>query len=377
MRNRLVVSTTVLVAVVVASVWLMRTPVAGSAPGSGEGASAVPRTSWGTPDLSGIWNGKNMTPLERPAKFKDREFLTDEEIAAIERDRGHERGRDVRAKKGTEADVEGAYNNIFSTALDARYVRTKRSSLIVDPSDGRIPARTPEGEKRRELLRRRSGRSPEAAEEALAAFGEGVSKLPYNVDVICSSINTKTGAEHCRPVDNPEDLPGIERCMGISVPCVNGNCMMTRIVQGRDSMMIYYEQGHGGGAYRVIPLDGQPHPPSSVREWMGHSTGRWEGDTLVVETTNFTERTSFQGTDENLKLTERFTRTGADMILYRVTVDDPTAFTRPWTLEVPLTLEDNRKNLIFESACYEGNYSLTSMLAGARKLEREASAKRR
>jgi hypothetical protein len=276
-----------------------------------------------------------------------------------------------------EADVEGAYNNIFSTALDAKYIRTRRSSLIVDPSDGRIPARTPNGEKRRELLRRRSGRSPEAAEEALAAFGEGVTKLPYNVDVICSSINSDKGADDCRPVDNPEDLPGIERCMGVAVPCVNGNCLMTRIVQGPDSVMIYYEQGHGGGAYRVIPLNGQPHPPSSVREWMGHSTGRWEGDTLVVETTNFTGRTSFQGTGENLKLTERFTRASADMILYRVTVDDPASFVRPWTIEVPLTLEDNRKNLIFESACYEGNYSLTSMLAGARLLEKEAGARSR
>src|SRR5262245_2304896 len=355
----------------------MRTPVAGSGPANDEAASARPRTPWGTPDLSGIWNGKNMTPLERPAKFADREFLTEEEIAAIERDRGKERGRDVRAKKGTEADVEGAYNNIFSTALDAKYVRTKRSSLIVDPSDGKIPARTPEGEKRRELLRRRSGRSPEAAEEALAAFGEGFTKLPYNVDVICSSINSEKGAEHCRPVDNPEDLPGIERCMGVAVPCLNGNCLMTRIVQGPDSVMIYYEQGHGGGAYRVIPLKGQPHPPSSVREWMGHSTGRWDGDTLVVETTNFTERTSFQGTSADLKLTERFARASADMILYRVTVDDPASFVRPWTIEVPLTLEDNKKNLIFESACYEGNYSLTSMLAGARKLEREAAARRR
>jgi len=376
MRYRYVVTTSVLAAVIVAGAWLMRKPVAGSA-ATADGTSAVPRTPWGAPDLSGIWNGKSMTPLERPAKFANREFLTDQEIAAIEGERGHERGRDVRAKKGTEADVEGAYNNIFSTALDAKYVRTKRSSLIVDPPDGRIPARTPEGEKRRELLRRRAGRSPEAAEEALAAFGEGVTKLPYNVDVICSSINTGKGAEHCRPVDNPEDLPGIERCMGVTVPCIGGNCSMNRIVQGPDSVMIYYEQGHGGGAFRVIPLNSQPHPPSHVREWMGHSTGHWEADTLVVETTNFTPRTGFQGASENLRLTERFTRASADMILYRITLDDPASFVHPWTIEVPLTLEDNKKNLIFESACYEGNYSLTSMLAGARKLEREASGRRR
>ena len=377
MRNRYVVATSVLAAVIVAGVWLMRKPVAGSAPATAEGTSTVPRTPWGAPDLSGIWNGKSTTPLERPAKFANREFLTDDEIAALERERGHERGRDVRAKKGTEADVEGAYNNIFSTALDATYVRTKRTSLIVDPPDGKIPARTPEGQKRRELLRRRAARSPEAAEEALAAFGEGVSKLPYNVDVICSSINSPKDAEICRPVDNPEDLPGIERCMGVTVPCIGGGCSMNRIVQGPDSMMIYYEQGHGGGAYRVIPLDGQLHPPSHVRQWMGHSTGRWEGDTLVVETTNFTARTGFQGASENLRLVERFTRSGPDLILYRITVDDPASFMRPWTIEVPLTMQDNKKNLIFESACYEGNYSLTSMLAGARLLEREQAAKRK
>ena len=376
MPNRYVIATSVLAAVIVAGVWLMRKPAAASAPGTADATSTVPRTPWGAPDLSGIWNGKSSTPLERPAKFADREFLTDEDIAALDRERGSERGRDVRAKKGTEADVEGAYNNIFSTALDAKYVRTKRSSLIVDPPDGKIPARTPEGQKRRDLLRRRAGRSPEAAEEALTAFGEGVTKLPYNVDVICSSINTQKGAESCRPVDNPEDLPGIERCMGVTVPCINGNCSMNRIVQGPDSVMIYYEQGHGGGAYRVIPLNGQPHPPSHLREWMGHSTGHWEGDTLVVETTNFTARTGFQGASENLRLTERFTRASADMILYRITLDDPASFARPWTIEVPLTLEDNKKNLIFESACYEGNYSLTSMLAGARKLEREQRAKR-
>jgi len=375
--NRYVIATSVLAAVIVAGVWLMRKPAAASAPGTADATSTVPRTPWGAPDLSGIWNGKSSTPLERPAKFADREFLTDEDIAALDRERGSERGRDVRAKKGTEADVEGAYNNIFSTALDAKYVRTKRSSLIVDPPDGKIPARTPEGQKRRDLLRRRAGRSPEAAEEALTAFGEGVTKLPYNVDVICSSINTQKGAESCRPVDNPEDLPGIERCMGVTVPCINGNCSMNRIVQGPDSVMIYYEQGHGGGAYRVIPLNGQPHPPSHLREWMGHSTGHWEGDTLVVETTNFTARTGFQGASENLRLTERFTRASADMILYRITLDDPASFARPWTIEVPLTLEDNKKNLIFESACYEGNYSLTSMLAGARKLEREQAATRK
>jgi hypothetical protein len=367
----------VLAAAIVAGAWLLRKPAA-TAVVAAQGASPLLRTPWGTPDLSGIWNSKSLTPLERPAKFADREFLTEEEIVAIERQHGQERGRDVRAKTGTEADVEGAYNQIFATALDAKYARTRRSSLIVDPPDGKIPALTPEGQQRREAIRRGATRSPEAAEAALAAFGEGVTRTPYFVEVICSPLNSPAEAKACRPVDNPEDLPGLERCSGLSsVPCIGGNCAITRIVQGSDSVMIYYEQGHGGGEYRTIHLDGRPHPPSHVRQWMGYSTGRWDGDTLVVETTNFTARTSFQGTSEDLKMTERFTRTGADMILYRLTIDDPRSFTRPWSLEVPLILQDNKQNLIFESACYEGNYSLTSMLAGARKLEREYQARKR
>ena len=126
----------------------------------------------------------------------------------------------------------------------------------------------------------------------------------------------------------------------------------------------------------MISLDGRPQPPPQIRDWLGHSTGRWDGDTLVVETRNFTPRTSFQGTSEDLRLVERFTRTGDDLMLYRATIEDPRSFERPWTIEVPLTLMDNKQNLIFESACYEGNYALTSMLAGARALEREYTGRK-
>jgi hypothetical protein len=255
----------------------------------------VPRTPWDTPDLSGIWNSNTLTPFERPAKFADREFLTDEEITAIEQRNARQRGRDVRAKTGTEADVEGAYNQIFTTALNAKYARNKRSSLIVDPPDGRMPALTPEGKRKMEEIRRGAARSPDAAEAVLAAFGEDVEQTPYAVEVICSPNNTLTEAKYCRPADNPEDFEEIERCLGLSsVPSVGGNCGIIRIVQGPDSVMIYYEQGHGGGDYRVIPLDGPPHPPSNIRAWLGHSTGRWEGDTLVVETANFTRGPVFR-----------------------------------------------------------------------------------
>ena len=165
----------------------------------------------------------------------------------------------------------------------------------------------------------------------------------------------------------------IERCLGVTMPCIGGLCGFSRIVQSPGWVGIYYEQGHGGGAYRSIPLDGRPHLPSHIRQWLGDSVGRWEGDTLVVDTTNFTDRTDFLGSRENLHLVERFTRIGPDLMQYRITVDDPTIWTQPWTIELAPTLQDNRQNLIFEAACHEGNYALTTMLAGAR-LEEAAAA---
>ncbi len=307
----------------------------------------------GEPDLQGIWDSKSTTPMERPEQYADREFLTDEEISALEAAREHEatdgpQGRDVRAETGTEADVEGAYNNIFSTALGTRYSRTKRTSLIVDPPDGRIPPLTPEAKARRA-----------ATAQAARARGPRRADLPYPVD---------TG----RSYDNPEDIRNMERCLGVSIPCTGGLCGFSRLVQGPKWVGIYYEQGHGGGGYRSIPLDGRPHLPPHIRQWLGDSVGHWEGDTLVVDTTNFTDQTSFQGSSEQLRLVERFTRVADDLLRYEITVEDPTVWTQHWTMELAPTLQDNTENLIFEAACHEGNYSLTTMLAGARLEEAEA-----
>ena len=288
------------------------------------------RTPWGDPDLGGIWNSKTQTPLERPDQYAEREFLTDEEVAALERQNLENPGRDERAEPGTVADVEGAYNNIFSSFYGATVVDTQRTSLIVDPPDGRIPylpdARTRVAD---EAARRRAGR-----EEA----------------------------------DGPEDRPS-DRCLGMTLPCTSPLCAFSRIVQAPGVVTLYYEAGHWGGAYRTIPLDGRPHLPSHIRQWFGDSVGRWDGDTLVVDTTNFTDHTSFQGASEEMRLIERFTRVTPDLIRYRATIEDRATFTQPWTLEMTWSQPADGQAMIFESACHEGNYALTSILAGARAVE--------
>ena len=288
------------------------------------------RTPWGHPDLQGIWDSKTQTPLERSAEHADRAFLTEEEVAALERQTREAVGRDERAVPGTVADVEGAYNNAFSTFHATRVVETGRTSLIVDPPDGRIPY-TPEARQR----------------------------------VDADAARRQATRENA---DGPEDRPA-DRCLGFTLPCTSPLCAFSRIVQTPDSVTLFYEAGHWGGAYRTIPLDGRPHAPTHVRQWHGDSRGRWEDGTLVVETTNFSAEPGFQGASRDMRLVERLTRVEPGLLMYRATIDDPTTFTRPWTIEMTWRRGDNRQNLIFESACHEGNYALTSILAGARVLE--------
>lgn len=332
------------------------------------------KTPWGDPDLQGIWDHKITTPLERPAKFADRQFLSDEEVAAIDAASAATptgKGRDVRGERGSDADVEGAYNNIFSTA-GGRYIRSKRSSLLIDPPDGKLPQLTDEG---KALVAARAanrfgtpGENGDIPNRPAAAATSSVSpsgqRLPYPVDV-------------GRPSDNPEDRNDLERCRGVTLPCVGGLCGFSRIVQTPGFVTIYYEMGHSGGAFRTIPITTRPHLPSNIRLWLGDSVGRWEGNSLVVDTTNFTDQTAYRGvSDEKLHMVERFTRTAADDLSYQITIDKPNMYARPWTMELILMKADEKKNQIFESACYEGNYALTGMLAGARALEREQRATR-
>ena len=346
MRVRYAAAACALAALVVVAL-MAGAPVAGQEAADFE----APRTSWGDPDLTGIWSpGYTLTPLERPEEFGDREFLTDEEVAALEGAQDSSAGRNFRPESGTVADVEGAYNDEF-TGRGKDVIRTRRTSLIVDPPNGRIPPRTPEA----------VARIGESRQRRAAGGGEVETdvRIPYPVDPQSGSY-----------ADNPEDRAS-DRCMGITVPFVRGTSgTYSRFVQSPESMAVYHEDGHRGGGYRTIYMDGRPHLPPHIRQWLGHSIGHWDGDTLVVDTTNFSAGTSFYGASDNLHLVERYTRAAPDLVMYEVTVEDPTVWgDTTWTVEIPLSIVDNKSNQIYEAACHEGNYAMVSILAGARNLE--------
>ena len=276
-------------------------------------------TPWGDPDLQGTWSNATSTPLQRNAKYGAREFLTPEERAALDRQRiAEERG-------GTpEQDLAGAYNQFW---YEGR-LSDGRTSLIIDPPDGRVPI-TPAGEKRRAAHRQ-----------------EGF-----------DSWESRNLFDRCI-MRNP--LPRIPNLY-------NNNY---ELVQTPGYVAILQEIMHDT---RVIPLDGRPHLDSRVRQWLGDSRGRWEGTTLVVEATNFSDRTDFEGAGPNMRLVERWTRVTDDRVDYRFTVDDSTAWTRPWSA----ALAWNKVAPLYEFACHEGNYSLYNILEGARIGEAEAAAAKR
>jgi hypothetical protein len=325
--------------------------------GAPPASSAAPtfRTPWGEPDLQGIWNGDTLTPLERPARWADTPVLTPEQAEAVEKWVTSRPGRDDRSQRGTERDVAAAYNEHWLPP--AQKLSDRRTGLIVDPPNGRIPPMTPEATKRsaevREHLR--------ALLDGTASGRPGSTPSPrrrepppyYNIDRMNRS-------------DGPEDRATMERCFGASMPAYGASY---RIVQAPGQVGISIDSGQGQGFQRTIPVDGSPHLPSKIRLLHGDSRGRWEGDTLVVSVANFTNKTDFRGSRDNLRLTERFTRVSADRITYRVTVEDPTTWTRPWSFEIAWNREPDRTNRVYESTCHEGNYGLLGMLANTRAAE--------
>ena len=305
----------------------------------------TPRTPWGDPDLQGIWEYWTFTPLERSADLAGRDVLTDEEAAAVA-----EQGRQAalaRDRERPSAGDTGAYGQEVWTER-SRAIALNQAALIVDPPAGRIPPLTA-AEERRVVRHRAAGGRP--------------------VRVRAGGIGT----------DGPEDRGLAERCIvGFStgpplLPAGYNNNL--QVLQAPGYVALVAEMIHD---VRVVPLDDRPHLPPHVRQWLGDSRGWWDGDTLVVETTNFTDKiASFSttsvswGTGRNLRLVERFTRTAADTLQYEFTVDNPTIFTRPFTARFPM----NRSELpLYEYACHEGNYGLLNILAGARAEDRDPAA---
>jgi hypothetical protein len=326
-------------AVAVAVVLLAPVPAAAQSGPSAATATVAPapRTADGQPDLQGVWDYRTITPLERPKELGTKAFFTEEEAANYEKDENRRQNRDLIDPEtgGLQYPPGGVvpYNEFWYDRGN-KIVGTKRTSLIVDPPDGRLPALTPEGQTRADQR---------AAEQHA----------------------TQLGHPHA---DSWEDRPLQERCIvGLNAgPPMTPGAYNNNVglFQNPQFVVILNEMVHDA---RIVPLDGRPH--SSIRQWKGDSRGHWEGDTLVVDTTNFKRETSLPGSSANMHLVERFTRTGPDTLLYEFTVDDPTTWTRPWTAAVPMSKSEEP---IYEYACHEGNYAMPSILAGARADEKAA-----
>lgn len=314
------------------------TIVAFVVPTSGQGTAAkkgVPRLPFGQPDMQGVWSFAMLTPLERPDELKGKEVLTEKE--AVEYQNVLLKAFDHDTAEGAERACKGTGNyNEFWYDRGSTVAKTRRTSLIVDPPDGKIPALTPDGERRRrEREAYRASRGPAdswtdrgVGERCIVGFNAGPPMMPsaYNNNV--------------------------------------------QIFQTKDQFVLFNEMVHDS---RIVPLDGRPHNSPRIRAWAGDSRGRWDGDTMVVETTNFHPENTYRGSGPKLRLTERFTRISTDTLIYEVTVNDPDTFTKPWTLQIPMSPGDGR---LYEYACHEGNYGLFGILSGHRAQEAKAAAGR-
>lgn len=380
MRTRLVI--VIGAAVVIAAVALFVTLGRPSGTGAPNGQTGpAPETSWGEPDLQGIWSYDFEVPLQRPARFGNREFFTEEEQATLDKERERILNQDDRRyERGSEQDVGGAYNAaIFTTHKPTG----RRTSLIVDPPDGKIPPLTPEAQKKRAEIREFQLallQPTDVCKNNLQGCAGGkygpVSprrvETPPHYLTVAGAGGPGGGGGVINRSDNPEDRSLGERCMAAVLPDFGGNTgFYLQIIQSPDAVSIFYDTGQGQGWQRVIPITDNPHLTSNVRQWWGNSRGRWEGKTLVVDVTNFSPKTYFQGSYENLHLVERWTRLDANTIEYAVTIDDPTTWTRPWTVKQEYNKQNDFANRHYkEPRCHEGNYGMAALLVGARAEER-------
>jgi hypothetical protein len=310
----------------------------------------VPRTPDGHADLQGVWGNNSVTPMTRPRQWKDKAQLTDAELEDLKQftakfiDQGGDAIFGNFVQLALDAKDKGAFNQVSYDPTTGNYNQfwmadrewDHRTSLIIDPPDGQYPPLTPEAEARRAA-------AAKARASARAARG---------------------------PADGPEDRPLSERCISYGAPRTGANYnSYVQIIQSRDTVVLLQEMIHDA---RVVPMTNKPHLPAHIRQLHGDPRGRWEGDTLVVETTNFTN--GFQGSTPDVKVTERYTRVSPDFINWALTVEDPATWTKPFTFMIRLKKAEGQ---IYEYACHEGNYSMEGILAGARAEEKAAGKKRR
>jgi hypothetical protein len=375
MRRRLL-ETLVVASVTIALIGFLRLSLAGQAPvpqsppktpSAPAAVPNTPKTAWGQPSLEGIWLDEFDTPLERPAKYSTREFFTDEERTALDAEHSGNAGRNVRAEVGSRQDVAGAYNAVFTSVKPTG----RRTSLVVDPPNGRIPALTASAQelnrRDREFRLALLQNTDTCKNKMTACNGWQYGPPSPRLSELPPSYNTQRMNRH----NGPEDQSMADRCMAGSEPDFVG---FRRIVQGQDSIAIGVDTGQGQGFQRVVYLSGN-HPPTSIRLRHGDSRGHFEGNSLVVETTNFSPKFPIRGAAENLKIVERLTRLSATTLEYSVTLTDSTVWTAPWTVKQELTLQKDTENRIYyEPRCYEGNYGLPALLIGARVDEQKFAA---
>ena len=335
-------------------------------------AAATPslKTPWGEPDLQGIWTGESDTPLQRPAKYANQEFFTEEQRKELDNERSELLGRDKRVERGTELDVAGAYNAVFMSMKHTGV----RTSMIVDPPNGRIPPLTPEAQNiataDREFRLALLQSTETCKTKSVACAGGKYDPAPSpRRSEPPPRYNTARMNRH----DGPEDGALPDRCLTGGLPefgtAYGGS--FRRIVQTPGGISMFYDVGQGQGWQRNIVMNGSPHLPANIRQWYGDSRGHWEGNTLVIDVTNFSSKTDFLGSREHLHLVERWTRTGPNSLEYAVTIEDPTVWARPWTVKQDFTKQSEQENRIYyEPRCVEGNYSLPSLILAARVEDR-------
>ena len=342
-------------------------------------AESTPKTPWGAPDLQGTWSNTTVVPFERDKKFGNRELMNDAEYkAALEQllERNTRAGRDSREIngqdiRGTEKDVARAYNEHWFG--DKPTDLSRRTSMIIDPPDGRMPALTPEAQKRISEKR-----------EYLQALLQGTSGgRPGPISPRRIEASPDYNLDRMNRSDGPEDRSSVERCLLNSLPVIlqagpltpDGRPMgnfggVTRIVESTDSVDLYYDVGQGTGFNRMIPITNRPHLPKDVRQYWGDSIARWEGDTLVVDVTNFSQETDFRGSRKNLHLIERYKRIDPTTLQITITAEDPTTWVKPFTFVQELRKNADKPNVVYEGGCHEGNYGLLGMLANTRSAEK-------